>query len=240
MERFSLNNISSAQNSSYAFFTRLKYSFINYQEAQEYKKENLQLKSEINQLIYENSQLKIYEQENERLKASLNFFQENQYSYVMAKVIGKDLNKDNTLIINKGSQDGLRAGYAAIVDEGIIIGKLIAVKDHISTVLLLTDNQSQLAISTLSSNKTAGLARGEYGLSLRVDFIPQNIELKVEDILITSGLEENIPRGFVIGKVSRIISNDNDLFKSVTISPLADYAEITALSIIIPKSETND
>lgn len=235
-ETYILQGLTDYQYKSYNFLTKLKFSFINYQEAKAFKRENQELKEQLNQLTYENSQLNIYKLENEKLKAMLDYFQDNEFAHLTAKVIGKDINKDNTLIINRGSNHGIKEGYPVVVDDGIIIGKIIEVKGNISTILLLTDNLSQLAISTLSSNKTTGLAQGERGLSIKVELIPQNLEIKEGDLMVTSGLEENIPRGLVIGKVNRMISHENDLFKSVTISPLVDYEEITFLSVILPKT----
>jgi rod shape-determining protein MreC len=240
IERYVVVCVLDIQANSYTFFTKLKYSFVNYQEAQNYKKENEDLKKQLGDAIYENSQLLAYKYENEKLRASLNFLQNKEFAYRLAKVIGRDIVKNNTFIINLGSNDGVRKGYAVVVDDGILIGKVIEAKNNTSTILLLTDTLSQLAVSTIESNKSTGLAQGEYGLSIVVNLIPQNVELKENDVIITSGLEEYIPRGLVVGKVNRIISHENDLFKSATISPLVDYNEITFLSIIIPKTYSND
>jgi len=235
-EKSILNLLASIQNQNYVFFTKLKYSFINYQEAQDLKKQNIELQKQVNQLIYDNSQLINYKNENEKLRSILNFHEDKDFNYILAKVIGKDLVRSNALLINKGRVDGIVEGYSVTVDNGIMIGKIVEVKDYFSVVLLLTDNSSQLAISTLDSQKTTGLAHGEFGLSLKVDYIPQDIEVKEGDIIITSGQEKNIPRGLIIGKINRLISFENELFKSATISLLTNYDEINIVSIIIPKS----
>jgi len=235
-EKSILSLFTSVQNQNYAFFTKLKYSFINYQEAQDLKKQNIELQKQVNQLIYENSQLVNYKNENEKLRSILNFQEAQDYNYTLAKVIGKDLVRSNALLINKGRGDGIREGYPVIVDNGIMIGKVAEVKDYFSVVLLLTDNSSQLAISNLDSQKSTGLAQGEFGLSLKVEYIPQDVEVKEDDIVITSGKEKDIPRGLIIGKINRLISYENDLFKSATISLLTDYDEISIVSVLIPKS----
>ncbi|MCX6745816.1 MAG: rod shape-determining protein MreC [Candidatus Parcubacteria bacterium] len=234
-EKYLLSFFTDWQNKSISFATRLKYSFINFQEAQNLKKENTLLKGQLDQLMYENSQLNSYKSENEKLRALLNYLPGNEFDYLVVKIIGKDINRANTLLINKGSADGIKVGYPVIVDNGVIIGKIIEVQDHLAEVLLLTDKLSQLAISSLNSNKTSGLANGEYGLSIKIDLIPQDVEIKEGDIIITSGKEENIPRGLVIGKVNRVISAANELFKSATINPLVDYEELLIASVILPK-----
>lgn len=222
------------QSNVYLFLTKLKYSFINYQEAKDLKIANESLKQQINQLTYENSQLQSYKLENEKLRALLNFKQGKDFNLVTANVIGKDSDKANTLIINRGSRDNIKAGEGAIINNGVIIGKVIEVKDSLSLVLLLTDKQSQLAVSTQNVEKACGLAEGEYGLSLNVSYIPQDLNVNPGDTFITSGTEAAIPRGLIVGQINRITSQPNELFKAATISLPADYNEITILSIIIP------
>lgn len=234
MEDFVFSRIFDAQGQTYAFLTKLKTSFVNYQEAQDLQKNTLELEHKYNQLLYDNSQLMVYKQENEKLRNILQFISGKDFKNTLAKVIGRDSNRSNTLIINRGKNSGLVVGYPVVVDNGIIIGKVIDVKDNLATILLLTDKLSQLAVSTINLNKSIGLASGEYGLSLKVELIPQDIILNQGDLIITSGLEQNIPRGLVIGMVNRIVSSENDLFKTVTINPLANYEEITIVDVIIP------
>ncbi len=224
------------QNSSYTFLTKLRYSFINYQESQNLKKENLSLKDEVNTLLYENSQLASYKDENEKLRSLLNFVTEKEFDYEVAKVIGKDLNRANVIIINKGKQNRIDLDFPVVIDNGIMIGKIIGVKENLAEILLLTDKLSQVAVSTVTTNKTTGLAEGEYGLSIQMSLIPQDLEIKEGDIIITSGKEVNIPRGLVIGKINRLISQENELFKSATINSSVNYDELTIVSVIIPKS----
>lgn len=227
--------LASGQSQSYRFFTKLQYSFINYQEAQNLKKENSEFKKQLNDVLFENARLQSYKAENENLRLMLNFKEENKTSIVSAKIIGRDAQRDNTLLIDRGRADNIFVGYPVIVDKGVIIGKVLEVKDYISVVLLLTDNLSQLAVSTINSQKSIGLAQGEYGLSLKIELIPQNLPIQENDLIITSGLEQNVPRGLIIGKVNRLISNENELFKSATISPLVDYDELTNVAVIIPQ-----
>jgi len=240
VENYIFSSLFSFQGNTYSFFSKLKYSFINFQEAQKLKQENQQLKAEINDLLVENVKWHNFELENNKLREILNFKNETNQELVLVKVIGKDLNKDNTLIINQGKASGLGVGMPVIVGNGIIIGKIIKVNENNAVVLLLTDTQSKVAISVPSSNKTAGLAQGEFGLSIKVEYIPQDLEINENDLIITSGLESLIPRGLVLGKINRILSQENDLFKTVSINPLVDYTELVILAVINNQNIEND
>ncbi len=240
LEKPFIGAYSAGQNGAYDFFTKLKYSFINYQEAQNLKVSNEELKHRLNEAIYEKSQLEAYKIENEKLRSLLNFKEEKKFDLVLANVIGKDSSRPNVFIINRGLSDGIKTGLAAVVDSGIIIGKVIEARDHLSFILLLTDKQSQLAVSNETSNKSTGLAEGEYGLSLKVSLIPKDLDIKENDLFVTSGAEAGIPRGLIIGSINRIISSENELFKSATINLPVDYNEIIVLSVIIPEEEGYD
>ena len=65
-----------------------------------------------------------------------------------------------------------------------------------------------------------------------MDFIAQDEEISTGDLVISSGLEENIPRGLVIGEVSKINSDSNEIWKSVVIEPLVDFDDLIIVSVL--------
>ncbi|MBU2416305.1 rod shape-determining protein MreC, partial [Patescibacteria group bacterium] len=70
------------------------------------------------------------------------------------------------------------------------------------------------------------------GLTIKMDFIPQNKRINNEDIVITSGLEKNIPKGLVIGKITRINKNNNEVWQNAIIEPLADLDNLIIVSVL--------
>ena len=64
--------------------------------------------------------------------------------------------------------------------------------------------------------------------------IPQSEKVSLDDIVITSGLGENIPRGLVVGKVILVNSESNEIWQSATIEPLANFDNLTLVSVILP------
>ncbi|MBU0619941.1 rod shape-determining protein MreC, partial [Patescibacteria group bacterium] len=79
---------------------------------------------------------------------------------------------------------------------------------------------------------TMGIIEGEFGLTIKMDFIPQNKRINNEDIVITSGLEKNIPKGLVIGKITRINKNNNEVWQNAIIEPLADLDNLIIVSVL--------
>jgi len=196
--------------------------------------ENKKLKEQINKLTSEIIRLKILEEENKTLRKELSFLEEKKYKFLLARVIGKDPFNSSVIIINKGRGDGIEPGFPIIVDEGIIVGKVIKVQENNSLVLLLTNNQSKIAASILGINRTIGIVEGEYGLSLKMGLIQRNQIINIDDIVVTSGLENNIPAGLIIGRISRITTEAHDLFQNAIVKPFVSYENLNIVSVIIP------
>lgn len=231
---FFINGIQSVQ--SYIAGKSISWTFIqNREDEVVLRLKNLEQQQIIADLIFQNAQLQKYAIENDELQKILNYRKHFQYDNVLGKVIGRDPSLDNTLVIDQGTEDGVIEGLAVAVNDGIFIGTIVAVHAHQSTVQLITDSNIKVPVALASGNQVIGVAQGEYGLSIYVDFIPQALELKEKEIIVTAPLQSLIPQGLVIGTVNRLISRENDLFKKVSVTPPIDYTAIQFVSVIKPK-----
>jgi len=70
-------------------------------------------------------------------------------------------------------------------------------------------------------------------LTVNLDFVPQNQAIEIFDVIITSGLEAEIPKGLIIGEVQDIKNEPNNLFKTAIINPAIDLNKINIVSVII-------
>lgn len=204
----------------------------NWQNFQNLEKENKLLMEKNIQLELANSQLLAAQQENEELRTQLNYIKEQAYSTIGAEVIGKSTSPyEQVLIINKGTIHGVKPGYPAVVGEGYLVGKIIVAHKTYSLLQLLIDNNSAVAGTVQNIDKTSGLINGEYGLSLKMNFIPQNENVVIGDKVISSGLEKYIPRGLLIGVVEEVQTEQGELFKTADIKTMLDFNKITSLLI---------
>ncbi len=172
--------------------------------------------------------------ENTKLRASLNFLKINNFKAVTASIIAKQAPIDNNgdLIIDRGSRDGLRPGLG-VISQGVIIGKIIEVKDTSATFCLTTSANCKLAATIQNQTKTRGIVNGNLGLTIEMNYIPQSENIKTGDMVITSGLGGNIPRGLLIGKISRIYNTSNEVWQTATIEPLLNPGSLTVVLVII-------
>jgi len=221
---------------SASFYIRQAYSEQTSKRDLSGEIKNLQAK--VDSLTFENAKSASLEEENATLRQYLKFLSENKLHYVMADIIsvgGLDSQgSGQTVIIDKGSKDGIRAGLAIVSGQGIIIGKITNVKDYLSEACLTTNRDCKLAATVENQDKTSGIAEGDLGLTIKMGFIPQTKNIKVGDIIVTSGLEQDIPRGLVIGSVSQVDKENNNLWQNATIEPLIDPGTLSIVSVLSP------
>lgn len=200
----------------------------------------------INQLTAENAELKFLKEENLTLRKQLNFLAKSGERYLMANIISRgeltgDTADSRSVVIDKGSRDGLFPGLAVVSfvgpgnsSQGIIIGKIVKVKDNLAEIYLVTNKNCKLAAAILGEKKTSGIVSGELGLTIKMEFIPQTENIRAGDLAATSGLEQNIPRGLVIGRVTKVVKENNQVWQSAVIEPQINLDSLSIISILLP------
>lgn len=220
------NNLSVNVGNNYEFF-KDKASFFN-----AYHDCRLQVEDK----SIGESKIKLLEQENALLREALKFNESTTASSVIARVIGKNIEQtDQTILIDRGTEDGIKIDQPVIVGNGILIGKIIKSETGLSVVRLLNDNASKIGATILSSDRSLGIVEGGYGLSVKMNFIPRNETVKVGDIIVTSGLEQAVPRGLLIGTVTAIENETYRPFQAALLIPGTDLSKLSIISVLITK-----
>lgn len=179
-----------------------------------------ELKERETQRVLNDAQIEILQDENATLRDQLSFFEKKQFESVGATVVGRGVDPiDSTLIINKGEQDGLAIGNPVIIGSGLFIGKVASVHEATSVVRLINDTQSRVAATVLNTDRSIGLIEGGFGISVQMSFIPQNEQVQIGDTIVTSGLEESMPYGLVIGTVESVEKEVYEPFQRALVRP---------------------
>lgn len=192
------------------------------------------LAEDYKRLLVENSELRVLEDENKQLKSLLDLKKDKQYNLITANIINRDQTNRNILIIDAGEDQGIKVGQPAVVNNGIIIGKVIDVGVDFSKVRLLIDSFSKLAVKVGEQNKISGMLVGSLGLGMDLTYIPQEQEIKKGDLVVTADLDTNIAPGLVVGQVEEIEFSQEEVFKKASVSPIINYETISILAIISP------
>lgn len=195
--------------------------------------ENQDLQNKLESFAVYQAELESLRDENASLKLQLEYLFEHESDSITAAITTRSISPNsNTATLDRGSDDGISLGDPVIVDNGVLLGKIVATTNKTSTVRLLSDRASSTAATILNEERTLGLVEGSSGFLLDFEFIPQETELNTNDIVVTSGLEEAVPYGLVIGIINSITSSDTDPFKSAIIESVIDYRRYQFVTVI--------
>ena len=196
-------------------------------------RENDRLAYELSRLTIDRAKILSLEKENALLKKEFGFKNKNVSSSILARVIGKNtLDDSEALIIDRGKNDGVALGEAAVYADGIFVGKVVKVYDHYSLILLAIDGKMSVAVTSLNSARTNGIVRGEHGLSMIMDLIPQDENIAPGDSVVTSGLEPGIPRNLLLGEVEAVAKEARSPFQAATLKSPVDFSNLDYLLIV--------
>jgi rod shape-determining protein MreC len=179
------------------------------QENQVLMEENLKLKSQL-------ANIQDVRGENEQLRKELALAPREKYQLEAALIVGKDLNHQAEVIfIDKGANQGIVEGMAVVVGEGILIGRVQQVYANDAQVELILSKQLRIK-AEIQESGVKGLVSGNYGTSVIIDSIPQTVEVKSGDSVIT-GSGSSLPRGLLIGYIKESTPTADQLFQQASI-----------------------
>ena len=146
----------------------------------------------------------------------------------------------STVQINKGRGEGVRRNQPVITGDGLV-GKITSVNGGTATVTLITDSSSNVS-AQIEPDGANGIVRASLGdpNDMRLDFIQKGHPVKVGQNVATSGfgsgkLASIFPRGIPIGRVSKVSSNELELYRQVHIKPFADFRRMDYVQVITSK-----
>lgn len=191
--------------------------------------------AERNQLLAENSQLKDLQQQVSELQKQLGFKQSRpELQVASAAVIGRDPNgTTRTLVIDHGSDDGVKIGMA-VISPDFYIGQVTEVSADRSKVTLAIDSSSKIGAMLQGSN-TPGVVFGEWqaGGQMQLRYLDPAAAVKEGDVVVTSGQTARVPKGLVIGKVTAIHRNVQAAELTVDVTPLIDLSTMQTVMVIL-------
>ena len=207
------------------------------QSKQQLVEENQQLQEKVDQLTEQNSQLTQDLDELDRLQELYALDQQySEYDKVAAQVIAMDdENWFSTFTINRGTDDGIQVD-CNVITEGGLVGIVTEVGKDWATVRSIIDDSSNVSAMTMSTSDRCIVA-GD--LRLINEGKLQFIHLKDDDDriqegekIITSDVSEKFLPGILIGYVSEIQEDPNNLTKTGTLTPAVDFEHIREVLVI--------
>lgn len=178
------------------------------------RRENLVLNARLQQLL-------ALESENMRLRDLLGSSFRIGERVLIAEILAVDLDPGRRqVVVNKGSSSGVFVGQP-VLDANAVMGQVVRTSPVSSTVLLITDSEHALPVE-VNRNGLRTIARGTgVGQDLELLHIPKNADVRVGDLLVTSGMGGRFPRGYPVARVTGVRHDPDDPFTVVTAEPTA-------------------
>ena len=187
--------------------------------------------------VVDATRLQVLEEENQLLRSQAKFLQTSGFTSVGARVISRDVRAERALLlIDRGRRDHVEVGQPVLVGEGIFIGKISAIEERVSTVELLTDPRSRVAISLLDQKRLVGVLEGRGNGAAVLTYIPSSEKLTRDQILVTAGTEEKVPQNLPVGIVNAVEGKTTDPFLTAAVDPLLPLDRILLVSVLQPEA----
>lgn len=197
-----------------------------------------QQNEELRQMV---SELEEYRQEAERLqsiqKLSDTFGIEGITCHII-KVSGDSWNR--VLTIDKGSDDGITVGLPVMGASGLV-GQVKSVTGGTADVRLLQDSSSGVAV-LIQSSRAEGLLRGNIDGLLYLEDVDADVEVKVGDVIVTSGLGGGYFRGLIVGTVVRVEDSNGQAIRKIVVAPndtISGLEEVMVVTDVSTSKKTN-
>jgi rod shape-determining protein MreC len=207
--------------------------------------ENQQLKQKVNQLTTANTNLQQDKFELSDLRKLYKLDKEySDYQTVGAKIISKDAgNWYHTFVIDKGSDDGLKVDMNVIAGSGLV-GHVISVgKNWAKVTAIINDNSnvSGMVLSTSDNLIVSGdletYSNGVIAFSKLVDKGNKVVE---GDKIVTSNISDKYLPGILIGYISTLNTDSNNLTKSGYITPAVDFSHLNDVLVVKQLKQSTD
>ena len=209
----------------------------NFETLQQLRTENEKLQEQVDSLVTENSTLQEERYELERLRELYQLDQNySDYEKTAAHVIGKDSgNWFSTFTIDKGSEDGIEVDMNVMAGSGLV-GIVVEVGPSWAKVRSIIDDSSNVSGMVLSTSDRC-IVSGDLSLmddgQIRFEQMENNEnEVSVGDQIVTSYISDKYLQGILIGYVSEVTVDSNNLTRSGYITPAVNFKDLQEVLVI--------
>ena len=202
------------------------------------KKRNQELEEEVGRLRNQIATMDNVSSENRRLREALDFKQATPQKMVSAHVIAHDVSSDYFGVrIDKGSEDGIRAGMGVVSHHGVV-GRIHRVAKHFSDVLTLIDPTSNVD-GVIERSRARGVITGQSKqLTCRMKYIDRLDDVQANDTVVSSGFGGIFPKGLLIGNVISVVPSSAGILQTVTVKAAVDIYRLEEVFVVFPSGES--
>lgn len=186
------------------------------------------MQEQMAQILSENANLRRKLAETESMLSQERSLDPQTYNLIVARPIGFD----RYLKINKGSKSGIKKNMAAVFKDNYL-GQVINVSENGADIRLVSDPDSKIGSFSLNKDgRGKGVLIGQFGSEMLMDKILHEEKIEKGDLVYSEGTEEFLPRGLILGRVTKILSQENQVFKQAEVEPVFDVRDLELVFLI--------
>ena len=176
--------------------------------------------------------LTFLQQENDRLRSLLNSPVQDNTRKLVAELMAVDNNPySHQIVINKGAINGVYEGQPVLDNKGIV-GQIMQVSSTNSRVLLIADVTHAIPVRVARNNVRLVVSGSGSLDELLIQHVAHSSDLKVGDVLLSSGLGNVCPEGYPIATITSIIRDESRPFSQVRAKPVAQLDRLKYLLLL--------
>ena len=198
-------------------------------ENEKLKKQNLKLQVAVEAARRDLGRLRNYEK-------LLGFRKARGVETIGVRIIGRNTSpfvRSLRVRVDRGTAN-LRAGLPVITPEGVV-GRVGQVFSPYSDIVLAVDPKSAIDV-IIQRTGGRGLLRGIAGTNhyaCRIDYLLRTEEVKVGDLVVTSGVAGVFPKDLPVGRISKVTRRTYGLYQEVEVTPAVDFTSLKEMLVIL-------
>lgn len=217
----------------------------NLEDLRNVMQKNEELQAQVDELTTELNAYKMEQYDIQDMRKLLALDEQYKYEKVGASIIGKDAgNWFNTFIINKGSKDGIEVDMNVIAGSGLV-GIVTGVGPNYANVRSIIDDRNSVSAMILSTSDNC-FVNGDLEMmndsqTIEItDLTDNDQKVAPGDQVVTSYTSSKYLPGLLIGSITELKTDPNNLTKSGTITPAVDFEHIKNVLVILEKKQTEE
>ncbi len=195
------------------------------------KAENEILRHRLALLSFENNLMKEAYLENDRLHKLLGFKRRSKFNLIPVRIIARSHQGfSSAFVIDVGIGGGVEKNMPVLTSEGLI-GRVAIASGNTSVVQAIDDINFRVS-AMIQRSRVNGIILPKTNGLFQLEYVPLLADVKLGDVVITSGVSEIYPKGIEIGIVSRIEAPPNALFKTIDVIPSVDLTNLEEAFVV--------
>jgi len=201
------------------------------------RQENDTLRRQLLEVREENLQLREALVASGRLARIAEMRDEFEVPMLPAELVASDVSPwFRSVLLDRGRGDSVRSGMPVVSEEGLV-GLVTATSRGASKTMLLLDRQAAID-GTIQRSRTRGTVRGRGGEELGFEFVAREGDVRLGDVVITSGLDGVFPKGLRVGRVAAVEPAGPGLLQVAALDPAVDFGRLEQAFVMLRRGPT--